>query len=65
MNERVRRHFSFHWQNAEGRTVKRLDNAPHHKELPNAPHHLHVGADHVEGFSGKPDLFAFMEQMEK
>ena len=57
--------FSFHWQNAEGKPVRRLDNAPHHTDLPYAPHHLHIGADHVEGFFGNPDIFAFIDEMER
>jgi hypothetical protein len=57
--------FSFHWQDAEGKLVRRLDNAPHHADLPYAPNHLHMGAAHVEGFSGCPDIFAFIDKMEK
>lgn len=57
--------YSFHWQDAEGKLVKRLDNAPHHIDLPYAPHHLHTGAGHVEGFSGNPDIFAFIDDMER
>ncbi len=57
--------YSFHWQDAEGKPVRRLDNAPHHTDLPYAPHHLHIGADHVEGFSGNPDIFAFIDDMER
>ena len=57
--------YSFHWQNAEGKTVRRLDNAPHHTDLPYAPHHLHTGDDHVEGFSRNPDIFAFIDKMER
>jgi len=57
--------YSFHWQNAEGKPVRRLDNAPHHTDLPYAPHHLHIGADHVEGFFGNPDIFAFIDEMER
>jgi hypothetical protein len=58
--------YSFHWQNVEGKPVRRLDNAPHHTDLPYAPHHLHIGADdHVEGFSGNPDIFAFIDKMER
>jgi hypothetical protein len=57
--------YSFYWQNAEGKPVRRLDNAPHHTDLPYAPHHLHIGADHVEGFSGNPDILAFIDKMEK
>jgi hypothetical protein len=56
--------FSFHWQDEEGKTVRRLDNAPHHPDLPYAPNHLHIGTDHVEGFSGSPDIFAFIDKME-
>lgn len=57
--------YSFHWQDAQGKTVRRWDNAPHHKDLAFAPHHLHIGDDHVEGFSGNPDIFAFIDQMER
>ena len=56
--------FSFHWQDAEGKPVRRLDNAPHHTDLPYAPNHLHIGVDHVEGFSGNQDIFAFIDKME-
>jgi hypothetical protein len=57
--------YSFHWQDIQGKTVRRWDNAPHHKELDHAPHHVHIGDDHVEGSSGNPDVFAFIEQMER
>jgi hypothetical protein len=57
--------YSFHWEDGEGKHVRRLDNAPHHGDLPHAPRHLHVGADHVEGFSEDPDLFAFIDEMER
>jgi hypothetical protein len=26
---------------------------------------VHIGADHVEGFSGNPDIFAFIDKMER
>jgi hypothetical protein len=57
--------YSFHWQDSEGKPVRRLDNAPHRTDLSYAPHHLHIGANHVEGFSGNPDIFAFIDDMEK
>ncbi|MEI6609009.1 MAG: DUF6516 family protein [Deltaproteobacteria bacterium] len=56
--------FSFHWQDKEGKTIRRLDNAPHHTDLPYAPNHLHMGGDHIEGFAGSPDIFAFIDNME-
>lgn len=56
--------YSFHWQDAQGQLVRRLDNAPHHTDLPHAPHHLHIGTDHVEGFGGQPDLLDFIAEVE-
>lgn len=44
----------------ENNSGRRLRN-----ELPHAPHHLHSGLDRVEGFSGSPDLFAFIDDLEK
>jgi len=57
--------YSFHWQDAQGETVKRRDNAPHHPDLPYAPHHLHIGNNHVEGFFGNPDIFKFIDEIER
>jgi len=57
--------YSFHWQNSRGKPVRRLDNAPHHADLPYAPNHLHIGEDHVNGFSGNPDIFTFIDEMER
>ena len=57
--------YSFHWQDAQGKTVKRMDNAPHHPGLPYAPHHLHVGEDEVEGFSGSPNILVFIDEIEQ
>lgn len=37
--------YRHHWQNADGRLVKRWDNAPHHPEIETFPHHLHDGTD--------------------
>jgi hypothetical protein len=38
--------YSFHWQNPEGKLIRRWDNAPHHPEISSFPHHLH-DADEV------------------
>ncbi len=37
--------YSFHWQDAGGRLVKRWDNAAHHPEIFTYPHHIHDGAE--------------------
>jgi len=57
--------YSFHWQDGEGKPVRRLDNAPHHPDLPYTPHHIHIGAGDIEGFSGNPDIFAFIDDTER
>lgn len=57
--------YSYHWQDAQGSLVRRLDNAPHQTNLPFAPHHLHIGSDRVEGFPGNPDVFEFIDNMER
>ena len=37
--------YSFHWQNAEGKLIRRWDNVQHHPEINTFPHHMH---DHNE-----------------
>lgn len=34
--------YSFHWQSADGKLVKRWDNVKHHKEVGTYPYHLHL-----------------------
>lgn len=37
--------YRFHWQDREGKLIKRWDNARHHPEIDTFPHHLHIGSD--------------------
>ena len=37
--------YRFHWQDKEGKLIKRWDNAPHHPEIDTFPHQLHEGTD--------------------
>lgn len=37
--------YRFHWQDKEGKLIKRWDNAPHHPEIDTFPDHLHERAD--------------------
>lgn len=37
--------YHHHWQDSNGRLIKRWDNAPHHPEIETFPHHLHEGAE--------------------
>ena len=37
--------YRHHWQDENGRLLKRWDNAPHHPEVDTFPDHLHDGAE--------------------
>lgn len=37
--------YKFHWQDSQGRLIRRWDNAPHHPEVEGFPHHLHDGSE--------------------
>jgi len=37
--------FRHHWQDGNGRLIKRWDNAPHHPEVDTFPNHLHDRAE--------------------
>jgi hypothetical protein len=39
--------YRHHWQDGQGRLIKRWDNAPHYPALDTFPHHLHDGGDRV------------------
>lgn len=34
--------YSFHWQTADGKLIRRWDNVQHHKNVDTYPHHLHI-----------------------
>jgi hypothetical protein len=37
--------YKFHWQDSQGRLIRRWDNAPHHPEVEGFPHHVHDGSE--------------------
>jgi len=37
--------YRFHWQDAEGRLLKRWDNAAHHPQINTHPNHVHDGSE--------------------
>ncbi len=37
--------YRHHWQDSNGRLIKRWDNAPHYPGIETFPHHLHEGAE--------------------
>ena len=34
--------YSYHWQSANGKLIKRWDNVPHHEDVGTYPNHLHL-----------------------
>jgi hypothetical protein len=42
------RHYSFHWQDANGVMLVRWDDAPHHRHLTTFPYHKHIKDQVVE-----------------
>ena len=56
--------YSFHWQSANGKLVKRWDNVPHHNEVDTYPHHLHLFNGKVIG-SAAMNLNKVLEEIEK
>ncbi len=56
--------YSFHWQDAEGKLIKRWDNAPHFPDVPTYPFHVHLGEERVE--SSHPQTgFAILERIDE
>lgn len=56
--------YSYHYQHADGRTVFRYDNSPHHPEIANTfPRHKHSG-DQVEA-ADSPDLHDVLQEIDQ
>jgi hypothetical protein len=56
--------YRFHWQDREGKLIKRWDNARHHPELTTFPYHIHVGSDSVVKESTNVDLLEVLQELE-
>ena len=56
--------YRYHWQDAAGNLVRRLDTAAHHLHLPHAPHHVHLSDGDIEGIAKPPDVAEIMSQIE-
>lgn len=61
----TRLRYAYHWQDAQGRLIRRWDCAPHHPQLPYAPHHVHVSDEDVEGIAQPPALIDVLIQIEE
>lgn len=57
--------YSLHWQDANGKLVKRWDNAPHHPNLPNAPHHIHSRDGSIQDAKQIPDILLVIVEIEQ
>lgn len=56
--------YRFHWQDREGKIIKRWDNARHHPELTTFPFHIHVGSDSNVNDSANIDLSEVLQVVE-
>ncbi len=57
-------HYSYHWQEADGKLISRWDNAPHHSEISTYPHHRHTRDHNVEPFED-PSLETVLKWIEE
>jgi len=57
--------YSFHWQSADGRLIRRWDNAPHHPEIVSFPHHVHDKDEGNVYAHEALDVFGVLESIEK
>ena len=56
-------HYSYHHQRADGKTIFRYDNAPHHRAVKTFPHHKHVGEK--IGSADAPDLHDVLREIDE
>jgi hypothetical protein len=56
-------HYSYHFQRADGATIFRYDNAPHHRKIKSFPHHKHAG-EKIEA-SAAPDLHEVLQEIDR
>lgn len=56
--------YRFHWQDSEGKLIKRWDNARHHPELTTFPYHIHVASDAIVKESANVDLSEVLQELE-
>lgn len=55
--------YRYHYQKADGSTIFRYDNAPHHRELSTYPDHKHIGESIVE--AERPDIEQVLDELKK
>jgi Family of unknown function (DUF6516) len=57
--------YSYHWQDAQRKLMRRWDNAPHFPHLPHAPDHVHQVDGSVAGVVVVPSAFAVLVEIEQ
>lgn len=63
--EIIRKSYSYHWQNAHGRLIKRWDNASHHAHVATHPFHVHEGSEQNVLASEAMTAFEVMKVIEE
>ena len=56
--------YTFHWQDAQQRLIRRWDNVNHFPDLPHAPHHIHQVDESVIGNPYIPTLETSLAEIE-
>lgn len=55
--------YRYQYQSADGITIFRYDNAPHHGSVPTFPHHKHVGVGELPVESPAPGLQEVVDEI--
>jgi len=56
--------YHFHWQDNQGKLIRRWDNAPHHPEIETFPHHLHLEPENHCRACEAPTLADVLEEID-
>ncbi len=59
------RHYSFHYETSNGRTIFRYDNSTNHPNLPYFPHHKHEGPLESVSPSECPSLHSLQREIDR
>ena len=60
-----RRKYAYHWMKADGKLLRRWDNAPHWPDVATAPHHVHIPDQpkpQASTITNMEDLLSYLDQ---
>jgi hypothetical protein len=56
--------YRYHWQDCDGKIVRRWDNAAHHAALLHAPHHVHLPDGQVQDVNVVPNITTILDEIQ-